>query len=128
MSGLSAKCDVTADAFTASTVNAIHAHVDGAATVTGQFDAAMLEVYPDVKSMDSVLHIAVDTGAVVQDAIKVDGALAANFIEISAASTAVVVAAGTTIHHDPNVVTSDAYLIVKVGEIQYAVPMYVLNA
>ena len=128
MSGLSAKCDVTADNFTANTVNAIHAHVDGAATVTGQFDAAHLEAYPDVTSLDSMLHLSVDTGAVVQEAVKVSGALAANFINIEAVSTAVVVAAGSTIHHDPNAVTSDAYLIVKIGAIQYALPLYVLNA
>lgn len=128
MSALSALCDVNTGNFTANTVNAIHAHVEGAATVTGQFDAAHLEVYPDVTSLDSVLHLSVDTGAVVQDAIKVSGAVAANFIEIEAASTAVVVAAGSTIHHDPNSVTSDAYLIVKIGEVQYALPLYVLNA
>jgi hypothetical protein len=128
MSAVSALCDVNTGNFTANTVNAIHAHVEGAATVTGQFDVAHLEVYPDVTSLDSVLHMSVDTGAIVQDAIKVSGALAANFIEIEAASTAVVVAAGSTIHHDPNVVTSDAYLIVKIGAVQYALPLYVLSA
>jgi len=124
MSALSALCDVNTCNFTANTVNAIHAHVEGAATVTGQFDAAHLEVYPDVTSMDSVLHMSVDTGAVVQDAIKVSGAVAANFINVEAASTGVVVAAGSTLAHDPNAVTSDAYLVVKVGAVQYALPLY----
>ena len=68
------------------------------------------------------------TGAITANAIKVTGALATNFMEISAASTGVVVAAGTNIHHDPNAVTSDAYLIVKIGSVQYALPLYVLNA
>jgi hypothetical protein len=128
MSALSALCDVNTGNFTANTVNAIHAHVEGAATVTGQFDAAHLEVYPDVTSLDSVLHMSVDTGAVVQDAIKVSGAVAANFLNIEAESAGVVVAAGSTIHHDPNSVTSDAYLIVKIGAVQYALPLYALNA
>ena len=124
MSALSALCDVNAGNFTANTVNAIHAHVEGAATVTGQFDAAHLEVYPDVKSLDSFLHMSADTGAVVQDAIKVSGAVAANFINVEAASAGVVVAAGSTLAHDPNAATSDAYLVVKVGTVQYALPLY----
>jgi hypothetical protein len=74
MSGLSAKVDVNADNFTASTVNAGHFHIEGAATVTGQFDGVMIEAYPDVTSLDSGLAIAVDSGAVVNTGIRITGA------------------------------------------------------
>ena len=73
MSALSAKCDVNTDAFTASTINAGHFHIEGAATVTGQFDGVMIEAYPDVKSLDSGLAIAVDSGAVVESGIRITG-------------------------------------------------------
>ena len=127
MSGLSAKCDVTADAFTASTVNAIHAHIDGAAAVTGQFDGIMVEAYPTVTSMDSAIAVAIDAGAAVAATIRQSGETT-NFIDIAAAGASAVVAAGSTIHHDPNAVTSDAYLTVKIGAVVYALPLYVLNA
>lgn len=73
MSAVSAKADVNTDNFTASTVNAGHFHVEGAATVTGQFDGVMIEAYPDVTSLDSGLAIAVDAGAVVQSGIRITG-------------------------------------------------------
>jgi len=73
MSALSAKCNVSADAFTASTVNAAHFHIEGASTVIGQFDGVMIEVYPDVTSMDSGLKVAIDGGAAVTNAIGVSG-------------------------------------------------------
>jgi hypothetical protein len=73
MSALSAKADVNTDNFTASTVNAGHFHIEGAATVTGQFDGVMIEAYPDVRSLDSGLAIAVDSGAVVQSGIRITG-------------------------------------------------------
>jgi len=75
MSALSAKCDVSADNFTASTANAGHFHIEGAATVTGQFDGVMIEVYPDVTCLDSGLKIAVNSGAVVESGIKLSGTL-----------------------------------------------------
>jgi len=127
MSAVSAKCDVGADAFTVNTINAGHFHIEGAATVTGQFDGVMIEVYPDVTSMDSVLALAVDTGAVTSSIIRVSGE-STTFIDVAAATAAVVVTAGTNIHHDPNAVTSDAYMVVKIGEIEYAAPLYVLHA
>jgi len=74
MSGLSALVDVNTGNFTATTVNAGHFHVEGAATVTGQFDGAMIEIYPDVTCLDSGLAIAVDAGAVVAAAIRITGA------------------------------------------------------
>jgi hypothetical protein len=74
MSGVSALVDVNTGNFTASTVNAIHAHIEGAATVTGQFDGVMIEVYPDVTCLDSGLAIVVDSGAVVDAAIRISGA------------------------------------------------------
>jgi hypothetical protein len=74
MSALSAKLDVNTDAFTASTVNAGHFHIEGAATVTSSmFDGVMIEVYPDVTCLDSALRIVADTGAVVGNAITISG-------------------------------------------------------
>lgn len=124
MSGLSCMANVGADAFTCNTVNAGHFHIQGAATVTGQFDCVMLEAYPTITNMDSMLCLAVDTGAVVASAIRVTGALATNFINIAAASAGVVIAAGTTLTHDPNAATSDAYLVVKIADTDYALPLY----
>jgi len=73
MSGLSAKCDVNTGNFTASTVNAGHFHIEGAATVTGQFDGVYIEVYEDVTCLDSVLKLSVVSGATVAAAIAVKG-------------------------------------------------------
>lgn len=73
MSALSAKCDVNTGNFTASTVNAGHFHIEGASTVTAQFDGVMIEVYPDVTCMDSCLALAVDSGAVVNSSIRLAG-------------------------------------------------------
>jgi hypothetical protein len=75
MSGLSALVDVNADAFTASTVNAGHFHIEGASTVTGQFDGVLIETYGDVTSMDSALRVMVDSGATVAAGINVTGAM-----------------------------------------------------
>lgn len=72
-SGLSAKCDVGADNFTASTINAIHAHITGASTVAGQFDGAMIEIYPDVTCLDNGLKIASDAGATVTTGLGLSG-------------------------------------------------------
>jgi hypothetical protein len=83
MSGLSAKLDVSADNFTASTVNAGHFHIEGAATVTGQFDGVMIEVYPDVMSMDDALKIAIDAGAAVNYGIGISGTPAISDIILS---------------------------------------------
>ena len=85
MSAVSAKLDVSADAFTATTVNAGHFHIEGAATVTGQFDGVMVEVYPDVTTMDAALAIKVDTGATVASAIRVAGA-ATVFLDLTSAT------------------------------------------
>jgi hypothetical protein len=116
MSALSAKCDVNADNFTASTINAGHFHVEGAATVTGQFDGAMIEVYPDVTCLDSGLAIAVDTGAVVTSAIRTSGNYT-NVLELAATNDAAVVGAGTY-------TTADGYLVIKVGANTYRVPFF----
>jgi len=83
MSGLSAKCDVNTGNFTASTVNAGHFHIEGAATVTGQFDGVMIECYPDVTCLDSMLALAVDGVATVTSMIRVSGA-ATNMFEWAA--------------------------------------------
>jgi len=86
MSALSAKLDVSADNFTATTINAGHFHIEGAATVTStMFDGVMIEVYPDVTDMDAGLRIAVDTGAVVADGIAMVG-VATDGIDLSGAT------------------------------------------
>lgn len=123
MSALSALVDVNADNFTASTVNAGHFHVEGAATVTGQFDGVMIEVYPDVTCLDSGLAIAIDSGAVTESMIRTSGD-APSLLNIAAANTFAVIASGTTMHHDPNAVTCDAHLIVKIGASSYDIPLY----
>jgi len=91
MSGVSALVDVNTDNFTATTVNAGHFHIEGAATVTGQFDGVMIEAYPDVTSLDSMLAIAVDGGATVTNAIRCTGDYT-SLLNFAAANTAVVVA------------------------------------
>jgi hypothetical protein len=73
MSGLSALVGVNTDNFTATTVNAGHFHITGAATVTGQFDGVMIEAYPEVTSLDSMLALAVDGGATVATGIRITG-------------------------------------------------------
>ena len=90
MSALSALVDVDTGAFTASTVNAGHFHITGAATVTGQFDGVMIEVYPDVTCLDSAQAIAVDSGAVVASAQRFSGDYT-SFLNFAAANTAVVI-------------------------------------
>jgi len=87
MSALSAKCDVNTGNFTASTVNAGHFHIEGASTVTAQFDGVMIEVYPDVTCLDSMLALAVDAGAVVNAAIRLSGAVATDFLNFAATGT-----------------------------------------
>jgi len=83
MSGLSAKIDVGADNFTASTINAAHLHIDGASTVTGQFDGMMVEVYPTVASLDNAIKVAVDAGATVQTGLALSGTFASSDIQVS---------------------------------------------
>lgn len=73
MSGLSAMCDVGAENFTANTVNAGHFHIQGAGDVTGQYDGVMIEAYPDVDTMDSLLALAADSGADVATGIRFVG-------------------------------------------------------
>jgi hypothetical protein len=90
MSALSAKCDVNTDAFTASTINAGHFHIEWAATVTGQFDGVMIEAYPDVTCLNSMLAIAVDSPAVTTNAIRLSWDYT-SFLNFAAANTAVVV-------------------------------------
>jgi hypothetical protein len=90
MSALSAKCDVNTGNFTATTVNAWHFHIEWAATVTAQFDWVMIEAYPDVTCLDSMLAIAVDTGAVTTNAIRLSWDYT-SFLNFAAANTAVVI-------------------------------------
>ena len=88
MSGLSAKVDVNTGNFTASTVNAGHFHIEGASTVTGQFDGVMVSVYADVTSMDGALALIVGSGATVASMMRISGA-AAQVFDFTGAGTCV---------------------------------------
>ena len=133
MSGLSAALLLEdGSAFSAvNSINAGHFHVyttggtaNGAVT-SGNFDCVMMEVYPTVTGLQSVLNMAIETAATVGAWFDLNGgADVTNFFNISAASSCVVVAAGTTMHHDPNDVTSDGHLIIKIGAVQYDIPFY----
>ena len=98
MSGLSAKCDVSADAFTATTVNGGHFHIEGAATVTSAyFDGVLVEVYGDVTDMDAGMRVMVDGAATVADGYALTG-LATDGIDLSGATlTNDIVLSGTQI-------------------------------
>ncbi len=136
MSALSAKLDVGADNFVASTINAGHFHIDGAATVTGQFDGVMIEVYPAVTSMDNGLKIAVDGGAAVVNAIGIAGtvttaidmasAVSTNLMALPAAGTGPVVANALVpaVAPDGTTVGADAALKVLINNVAYYIALY----
>jgi hypothetical protein len=113
MSALSAKCDVNTGNFTASTVNAGHFHVEGAATVTAQFDGVMIEIYPDVTCLDSMLALAVDTGATVTSGIRATGAFTNLF--------SLVTGAGCT-HGGAAAAAVQGYLTISVDGNPYRIP------
>jgi len=129
MSAVSAKLDVSADNFTVSTINAGHFHIEGAATVTGQFDGVMIEVYPDVTSMDSVLKLAIDSGAAVTNAIEVAGVTGVtNFLKLDSAA-GFFVTAGTSSGSWGNADgVASKVLTIKVGDTTYYVPAHTANS
>ena len=90
MSASSPKIDVDTGAFTASTVNGQHIHVTGAATVTGQFDGQMIEIYETVTCLDAIQAFSVSAGAVVASAHRYSGDYT-SFLNFAAVNTAVVV-------------------------------------
>jgi hypothetical protein len=108
MSAVSAMCDVTTNAFTGSTVNAGHFHVQGAATVT------------DVTCLDSGLAIASDSGAVVSSAIR----LAGTFVYEMTLSSGAHLMSGTA---DPNgsIAGGDGSLYLRTGTGAFATVLYV---
>jgi hypothetical protein len=96
MSALSAKCDVNTGNFTATTVNAGHFHVEGAATVTSSmFDGVMIEIYPDVTCLDAGLRIVTDTGAVMTNGIAISGVMT-NGLNLSATADVGILMTGAT--------------------------------
>jgi hypothetical protein len=96
-SALSALCNVGADNFTATTINAGHFHITGAATVTGQFDGVMIEVYPGVTSIDSFLAMAADGSAAVPTAMRIVGsATVAALLNVDAVTASMCVAPNTS--------------------------------
>jgi hypothetical protein len=108
MSAVSAMLNVGADNFTVNTINSGHFHIQGGATVTGQYDGVMIEAYPDVRSMDSMLKLAVDSGAVVEAAINVSGATT-DFIKFAADGS------GGATTSDPGVGTVNAWVKCHIG-------------
>jgi hypothetical protein len=117
MSALSAKCDVNTGNFTASTVNAGHFHIEGASTVTAQFDGVMIEVYPDVTCLDSLLALAVDSNATVTAGIRASGAFTYLFD---------FAATGSGITHGGAAAAAVAgYISIRVGSTAYRIPYLV---
>ena len=115
MSALSALVDVNTDNFTASTVNAGHFHIEGAATVTGQFDGVHIEVYPDVTCLDAGLAISVDSGAVVNSAIRLAGST--SYLLDLAEGTAVT-------KSDPTIGAANVWLFCRVGATNFWIQGY----
>ena len=122
MSALSALVDVNADNFTATTVNAGHFHIEGGATVVGQYDGVMVEAYPDVRSMDSLLALAADTGAVTAAFIRTSGD-AVSLLNIAAANTFAVVG-GASMTHEAQSSASAGYLVIKIAGTAYQIPLF----
>lgn len=116
MSALSAKCDVNTGNFTASTVNAGHFHVEGAATVTGQFDGVMIEIYPDVTCLDSILALIVDSTATVTSGIRASGTFT-NLFELANGSGCV--------HGGAAAAAVAGYIKMKEGGTTYRIPYLV---
>ena len=122
MSGLSALVNVGAGNFIASTINAGHFHIDGGATVTGQYDGVMIEAYPAVRSMDSLLSLVTDAGAVTAAMIRTTGD-APSLLNIAAANTFTVIGAGGMVHEAQSS-ASAGYLVIKVAGTAYQIPLF----
>lgn len=123
MSALSAKCDVNTGAFTASTVNAGHFHIEGAGAVTGQFDGVMIEVYPDVTCLDSMLALVVDSGATVTSGIRVSGAMT-NLLKLDVTTAVVANALVPAAAPDAGTMGADKAIVVDIGGTPYYIPLY----
>jgi hypothetical protein len=123
MSGLSAKVDVNTGNFTATTVNAGHFHIEGAATVTGQFDGVMIEAYPDVTCMDSALALIVDAGAVVTSAIRISGTMT-NVFKLDVTTGVVTNALVPSEAPGAGTVGADKAIVVDIGGTPYYIALY----
>lgn len=123
MSALSAKCDVNTGAFTASTVNAGHFHIEGAGAVTGQFDGVMIEVYPDVTCLDSMLALVVDSEATVTSGIRVSGAMT-NLLKLDVTTAVVANALVPAAAPDAGTMGADKAIVVDIGGTPYYIPLY----
>lgn len=123
MSALSAQLLINdAEAFTATnSINAGHFHVStpgGAAngTVTsGNFDGVMVEVYPNVTGLHSMLHLAQDSTTVITSAIKLTGTKVTNIFEIAAGD-------GCVVGSQAWGANANGYLVLKVGSTSYKIP------
>lgn len=123
MSALSAKCDVNTGNFTATTVNAGHFHIEGAATVTGQFDGVMIEIYPDVTCLASMLALIVDAGAVVTSGIRISGTMT-NLFKIDVTTGVVTNALVPATAPDGTTMGADKAIVVDIGGTPYYIPLY----
>lgn len=123
MSALSAKCDVNTGNFTATTVNAGHFHVEGASTVTAQFDGVMIEIYPDVTCLDSTLALMVDAGAVVTSAIRISGTMT-NVFKFDVTTGVVTNALVPSAAPDGTTVGADKAIVCDIGGVPYYIALY----
>jgi hypothetical protein len=134
MSALSAKLQINkTDAFTATnSINAGHFHVeaiDGVANgalTSAHFDGVMIEIYPEVTSLDSVLKMAVETTKAVGAWFDLDGGSAVvSLFDFNTdggvvLTNALVPAAAP----DGGTMGADRALKVMVGATPYYIPMY----
>jgi hypothetical protein len=123
MSGVSAKVDVNTGNFTASTVNAGHFHIEGAADVTGQFDGVMVEAYPDVTCLDSMLALMADSGATVSSGIRISGAMT-NVFKLDVTTGVVTNALVPDAAPDGGTVGATKAIVCDIGGTPYYIPLY----
>jgi hypothetical protein len=123
MSAVSAALQLNdAEAFTSTnSINAGHFHVStvsGAAngTITSSnFDGVMIEIYPNVTGLGSMLHLARDGAGTVTNAIKITGgATVTNVLSIDSTT-------GCVVFHDTPGADANYDLIVSIGGNPYAI-------
>jgi hypothetical protein len=138
MSAVSAALRLNTGTFTSTnSINAGHFHVidltnstsgaQGVEVTSNNYNCVMMEVYPGVHNLGSVLQLSVDGATDVVGAwLKfTGGGKVTYFANISGASDCVVI--GSTMHHSPETVAEDAFLVIKIGATAYNIPLY-LNA
>jgi hypothetical protein len=96
-----------------------------AAVATTEFGIRIRNENNSIAGTVDAAILITDTGANTgwTSIIKQSGDLA-NVFNFAAANSAVVVAAGSGLTHDPNAATSDAYMVVTINTTRYASPLY----